>query len=97
MSISVKYLIFEFNNLCRKDNRIKSWAMYVEDSCYVRVDVNFIDDNHRVYDYHCSTPIELIECMNEDELIYFAKQTFQSLQSSFEIKDLGEVEDEEDI
>lgn len=97
MSINVKYLIFEFNNLCRKDIRIKSWAMYVEDSCYVRVDVNFIDFNHIVYDYHCSTPIELIEHMNKDELIYFAKQTFQYFQSSFEIKGLGEVKNEESI
>lgn len=97
MHISVKYLIFEFNNLCRKDNRIKSWAMYVEDGCYVRVDVNFIDYNHMVYDYHCSTPIELIERMNKDEVIYFAKQTYQYLQSSFEVKDLCENKNEESI
>lgn len=90
MSINVKYFIYEFNNLCRKDNRIKSWAVYVGDCCDVRVDINFIDYNHRVYDYHCATPIEIIEQMGKDEVIYFAKQTYQYLQSSFEIKDLCE-------
>ena len=97
MSINVKYLIFEFNNLCRKDIRIKSWAIYIGDCCDVRVDVNFVDYNNIVYDYHCSTPIELIEKMGKDEIVYFAKQTYQYLQSSFEIKDLCGTKDEESI
>lgn len=97
MSINVKYFIFEFNNLCRKDNRIKNWAVYIDDCCSVRIDINFIDYNGIVYDYHCSTPIELIEHMNKDELIYFAKDTYQYLQSSFEIKDLCGTKDEENI
>lgn len=78
---SLKSFIYEFNNLCRKDRRIDSWAVYNEKNC-VKIDVNFIDYNDDVYDYH--QIIDLQELNYIKNIKDFAKYIYEIFQKEFE-------------
>lgn len=78
----VIHFICEFNNLCRNDNRISSWAVYIEKSI-LKIDINFINHNGSVYSYHTFIDIYKLQCMKSD-LKSFAIYLFTESQRTFE-------------
>ena len=97
MSNNEIYFIQEFNNLCRKDNRIKSWVIYVYDNIYLRIDVNFIDYNNQKYDYHKLVDRGYIEGVPKKVVQDMVLYSFEDMQSAFLGQVLVETKDEESI
>ena len=95
MSNNEIYFIQEFNNLCRKDNRIKSWVIYVYDNIYLRIDVNFIDYNNQKYDYHKLVHRGYIEGVPKKAVQDMVLYSFEDMQSAFLGQVLVETKDEE--
>ena len=66
----------------RNDNRISSWAVYIEKSI-LKIDINFINHNGSVYSYHTFIDIYKLQCMKSD-LKSFAIYLFTESQRTFE-------------
>ena len=95
MTNNLKQFVFEFNNLCRKDIRIKEWAVYLEEPFGMMIDVNFVDYNGKVYDYHHREEESIIECMHsKEEISKYAIYVFEDVQSYFQRKEFTGVKDE---
>ena len=94
MNNRLKNFIFEFNKLCRKDNRIESWAVYANEFMRIRIDINFIDYNNKIYDYHIEESMDYLIHMDNNELKRYAIYIFDNLQRSFEIKEIIGVDNE---
>lgn len=92
---NLKQFIFEFNNLCRKDSRIKEWAVYLDEPFGIRIDVNFVDFNNKVYDYHHREEEPIIDVMySKEEIKKYATYVFEDLQLYFQRKEFAGVKDE---
>lgn len=95
MSDNLKRFVFEFNNLCRKDSRIKEWAVYLEEPFGMMIDVNFVDYNKMVYDYHHREEESIIECMHsKEEIRKYANEVFECIQLYFQREEFVGVKDE---
>ena len=95
MTNNLKQFIFEFNNLCRKDIRIKQWAVYVNDLSGIKIDINFIDYNNRLYEYHHYENPNIIYPMNsKEEIKKYAMYVFEDVQLYFQRKEFAGVKDE---
>ena len=95
MTNNLKQFVFEFNNLCRKDSRIKEWAVYLEEPFGMMVDINFVDFNNKVYDYHHREEESIIDYMHsKEEIKKYATYVFEDLQLYFQRKEFAEVKDE---
>lgn len=95
MTSNLKQFIFEFNNLCRKDSRIQEWAVYLDEPFRIRIDVNFIDYNGKVYDYHNKDVGGIIGYMHsKEEIKKYATYVFEDIQLYFQRRELAGVKDE---
>lgn len=95
MTNNLKQFVFEFNNLCRKDSRIKEWAVYLEELFCMMIDINFVDFNNKVYDYHHREEKSIIDCMHSKEAIrQYANEVFECIQLYFQRKEFAGVKDE---
>lgn len=95
MTNNLKQFVFEFNNLCRKDIRIKEWAVYLEEPFGMMIDVNFVDFNNKVYDYHHREDEFTIDSMHsKEEIKKYAMYVFEDVQSYFQRKEFARVKDE---
>ena len=95
MTNNLKQFVFEFNNLCRKDSRIKEWAVYLDEPFGMMIDVNFVDYNKEVYDYHHIEEESIIDVMHSKaEIKKYATYVFEDLQLYFQRKEFVGVKDE---
>ncbi len=95
MTSNLKQFIFEFNNLCRKDSRIQEWAVYLDEPFGMMIDINFVDYNGKVYDYHHKDVGGIIGCMHsKEEIKKYATYVFEDIQLYFQRRELAGVEDE---
>ena len=95
MTNNLKQFVFEFNNLCRKDSRIKEWAVYLERPFEIMIDVNFVDFNNKVYNYHHREEESIIECMHSKKAIrQYANGVFECIQLYFQREEFAGVKDE---
>lgn len=95
MTNNLKQFVFEFNNLCRKDSRIKGWAVYLDETFDMMIDINFVDSNNTVYDYHHREEESVIDYMHsKKEIKKYAMYVFEDLQLYFQRKEFTEVKDE---
>ena len=82
----LKHFIYEFNNLCRRDNRILSWAIYIEETM-LKIDINFINYNSSIYPYHIVIDTYELKQIRQD-LKSFAIYWFMQSQRAFENEQL---------
>ena len=95
MTNNLKQFVFEFNNLCRKDSKIKEWAVYLKEPFGMMIDINFVDFNNKVYDYHHREEESIIDCMySKEEIKKYATYVFEDLQLYFQRKEFAGVKDE---
>ena len=95
MTNNLKQFVFDFNNLCRKDSRIKEWAVYLDELFGMMIDVNFVDYNNKVYDYHHREEKSIIKCMySKEEVKKYAMYVFEDIQLYFQRKEFAGVKDE---
>lgn len=95
MTNNLKQFVFEFNNLCRKDIRIKQWAVYVNDLSGIKIDINFIDYNNKLYEYHhYENPNIIYHMSSKEEIKKYAMYVFEDVQSYFQRKEFTGVKDE---
>lgn len=95
MTNNLKQFVFEFNNLCRKDSRIKEWAVYLEEPFGMMIDINFVDYNNKVCDYHHREEESIIGVMHSKaEIKKYAMYVFEDLQLYFQRKEFAGVKDE---
>ena len=88
MNNRLKNFIFEFNNLCRKDNRIENWAVYVNEFMKIRIDNNFINYKNKIYDYHFEESMDYLICMDNTRLKRYAIYVFDNSHRFFEAKEI---------
>lgn len=95
MTNNLKQFVFEFNNLCRKDSRIKEWAVYLEEPFGIMIDVNFVDYNKEVYDYHHREEEYVIDSMHsKEEIKKYATYVFEDLHLYFQRRELAGVKND---
>lgn len=95
MTDNLKQFVFEFNDLCRKDSRIKEWAVYLEEPFGLMIDINFVDYNEKIYDYHHLEEESIIDGMHsKEEIKKYATYVFEDLQLYFQRKEFAGVIDE---
>lgn len=95
MTNNLKHFVFEFNNLCRKDSRIKEWSVYIDEFFGIMIDVNFVDYNENVYDYHHREEESIFHVMySKAEIKKHAMYVFEDMQLYFQRKEFAGVKDE---
>lgn len=95
MTNNLKQFVFEFNNLCRKDSRVNEWAVYLKEYFGMIIDINFIDYNNKLYEYHhCENPNIIYHMSSKEEIKKYAMYVFEDVQSYFQRKELARVKDE---
>lgn len=83
MNIKIRKLLYEFNNLCRKDRSIKGWVNYINGYGELQTDIDFIDYNDNVYNYHnVITPLAL-SGISPDDIKNYAIFMFENIKNSF--------------
>ena len=84
MSVSIKYFIREFNNLCRNDICIKNWSVCPTDSRDWIIDVDLVDYKGEVTNYHMMLNNYILNSMGSiDEIRAFAKNTYYQINDHY--------------
>lgn len=86
MNNNIRQFLYEFNNLCRQDNRIKYWCIYPNDfeKEKLQIDIVFVNYNGETFNWHSMVDIHDIIDLFENRIKDFAKYVFYDLQHGYE-------------
>ena len=87
MNNNIRQFLYEFNNLCRQDNRIKYWCIYPNDDFEkekLQIDIVFVNYNGETFNWHSKVDIQDIIYLFENQIKNFAKYVFYDLQHGYE-------------
>lgn len=87
MNNNIRQFLYEFNNLCRQDNRIKCWCVYPNDDFErekLRIDIVFVNYNGETFNWHSMVDIFEITNLSENCIKDFTKYIFYDLQHGYE-------------
>lgn len=86
MDNNMRQFLYEFNNLCRQDIRIKYWCVYPYDFDRekLKIDIVFVNYNSETFDWHYLVDIFEITNLPENCIKDFTEYIFYDLQHGYE-------------